>query len=103
MVLDGLRQQVCDANRSLVSHGLVTLTWGNVSGIDREAGLVAIKPSGVGYDALTPEDMVLVDLEGNVVEGELRPSSRVHALRMAKPWPGSSNGLSTGRPVSCSV
>lgn len=74
-MLTELRQQVCDANKALVAHGLVTLTWGNVSGIDRERGLVAIKPSGVDYDALTPGDIVLVDLEGQVVEGELRPSS----------------------------
>lgn len=74
-MLTELRRQVCDANKALVAHGLVTLTWGNVSGIDREQGLVAIKPSGVDYDALTPEVIVLVDLEGNVVEGELRPSS----------------------------
>lgn len=74
-MLDSLREAVCAANQALVSHGLVTLTWGNVSGIDRDAGLVAIKPSGVDYDRLTPADIVLVDLEGQVVEGELRPSS----------------------------
>lgn len=70
-----LRERVCQANRDLVRHGLVTLTWGNASGIDRNAGLVAIKPSGVDYDALTPQDIVLVDLDGNVQAGELRPSS----------------------------
>lgn len=74
-MLDDLRQQVCDANKALVTHGLVTLTWGNVSGIDRDSGLVAIKPSGVDYDALKPSDIVLVDLDGTVVEGDLRPSS----------------------------
>ncbi len=70
-----LKQQVVEANKQLVSAGLVTLTWGNVSGIDRESGLVAIKPSGVDYAALTPENMVVVDLNGEVVEGNLRPSS----------------------------
>jgi L-ribulose-5-phosphate 4-epimerase len=74
-VLEQLRAEVCRANIDLAAHGLVTLTWGNVSGIDRERGIVAIKPSGVPYDALTPDDMVLVDLDGKVVEGALRPSS----------------------------
>lgn len=74
-MLEKLKQAVCDANRALVDHDLVTLTWGNVSGVDRETGFVAIKPSGVDYAALRPEDVVLVDLEGEVVEGDLRPSS----------------------------
>ncbi|MEM8496368.1 MAG: L-ribulose-5-phosphate 4-epimerase AraD [Planctomycetota bacterium] len=75
MRLEALRQAVCDANRRLVNERLVSLTWGNLSGIDRAAGLVAIKPSGVAYDQLTPADIVLVDLEGNVIEDGLRPSS----------------------------
>ncbi len=75
MKLESLRERVCDANRALVDEGLVTLTWGNVSGIDRDAGLVAIKPSGVAYGRLRPADIVLVDLNGNVVDGDLRPSS----------------------------
>ena len=75
MRLEALRHNVCEANRALVAHGLVTLTWGNVSGIDRDAGCLAIKPSGVDYDALTPEAIVLVDLDGRVVEGMLNPSS----------------------------
>ena len=70
-----LKQQVVDANKQLVAAGLVTLTWGNVSGIDRDSGLVAIKPSGVDYDALTPDNLVVVNLEGEVIEGDLRPSS----------------------------
>ena len=70
-----LKQQVADANKQLVAAGLVTLTWGNVSGIDRDSGLVVIKPSGVDYDALTPDNLVVVDLQGEVVEGDLRPSS----------------------------
>jgi L-ribulose-5-phosphate 4-epimerase len=70
-----LKQQVCDANLDLQKHGLVVFTWGNVSGIDRSHGVIAIKPSGVSYEKLTPEAIVLVDLDGRVVEGDLRPSS----------------------------
>jgi L-ribulose-5-phosphate 4-epimerase len=70
-----LKQRVCQANLDLCRHGLVVFTWGNVSGIDRGAGVVAIKPSGVSYDELVPEQIVLLDLQGNVVEGDLRPSS----------------------------
>ena len=73
--LKKLKEKVCKANLDLVTYDLVTLTWGNVSGIDRDEALVAIKPSGVNYDDLQPEHMVLVDLNGNVVEGDLRPSS----------------------------
>jgi len=73
---DALRAQVCKANLDLVKAGLVILTWGNVSGVDRDAGVMAIKPSGVAYDALRPEDIVVVSLDtGDVVEGTLRPSS----------------------------
>ncbi len=74
-MLEQLKESVCKANLDLVQHGLVILTWGNVSAIDRESGLVVIKPSGVGYDVMAPQDMVVVDLDGNVVEGTLRPSS----------------------------
>jgi L-ribulose-5-phosphate 4-epimerase len=74
-VLNELRADVCKANLDLVAHGLVTLTWGNVSAIDRERGFVAIKPSGVPYDVMRPEHIVLVDLDGRVAEGALRPSS----------------------------
>jgi L-ribulose-5-phosphate 4-epimerase len=70
-----MREAVLAANLALPAHGLVTLTWGNVSGIDRERGLVAIKPSGVPYESMTLADIVVVDLEGNVVEGERRPST----------------------------
>lgn len=75
MTLTDLREQVCAANRALEPSGLVRLTWGNVSGIDRVSGLWAIKPSGVDYSALTPADIVVLDLDGKVVEGKLRPSS----------------------------
>ena len=75
-MLEELKQQVFQANLELVKQGLVIFTWGNVSGVDRERGLVVIKPSGVDYDVMKPADMVVVDLAtGEVVEGELNPSS----------------------------
>ena len=74
-MLDDLKRDVLLANQELQRQKLVIYTWGNVSGIDRASGLVVIKPSGVAYDDLTVEDMVVLDLEGNVVEGDLRPSS----------------------------
>ena len=74
-MLEALKAAVCEANLLLPKHDLVTFTWGNVSGIDRESGLVVIKPSGVPYDGMTAEDMVVVDLDGNVVEGKWKPSS----------------------------
>jgi L-ribulose-5-phosphate 4-epimerase len=70
-----LRRAVCDANIELLKQKLVICSWGNVSGIDRSAGIVAIKPSGLAYDELTPDKIVLLDLDGNVVEGDLNPSS----------------------------
>lgn len=74
-MLEQLKEQVLKANLLLPKYGLITFTWGNVSGIDRESGLVVIKPSGVDYDGMTVEDMVVVDLDGNVVEGKWKPSS----------------------------
>jgi len=74
-MLEELKQKVFEANMELPKRGLVTYTWGNVSGIDREKGLIAIKPSGVEYEEMTAEDMVIVDLEGNRVEGRYKPSS----------------------------
>lgn len=74
-MLEQLRADVFRANLDLVRHGLVTLTWGNASGIDRTSGRVVIKPSGVDYDSMTTDDMVILDLDGNVVGGHLRPSS----------------------------
>lgn len=74
-MLDDLRKRVCRANLDLVTHGLVTLTFGNASGIDREKGLVVIKPSGVPYVDLTPEHLVVLDLTGKTIEGDSRPSS----------------------------
>jgi len=74
-MLEELKKQVCEANLLLPRYGLITFTWGNVSGIDRASGLVVIKPSGVSYDGMTAEDMVVVDLDGKVVEGKWKPSS----------------------------
>ena len=74
-MLERLKQKVLEANLLLPKYGLVTFTWGNVSAIDRESGLVVIKPSGVPYEGMTAEDMVVVDLGGKVVEGKWRPSS----------------------------
>lgn len=74
-MLENIKEQVYEANIRLKREGLITLTWGNVSQIDRENGLVVIKPSGISYDVMTPEDMVVVDLDGNKVEGQWNPSS----------------------------
>ena len=81
-MLEKLKHEVLEANLLLPKHGLVTFTWGNVSGIDREIGLVVIKPSGVPYDGMTVDDMVVVDLDGKVVEGKWKPSSdtRTHLV-----------------------
>ena len=88
-MLEELKQKVLEANLLLPQHGLVTFTWGNVSEIDREKEIVAIKPSGVEYSKMTAEDIVLVDLEGNILEGELRPSSDVDThLEFYRNWPG---------------
>lgn len=87
-MLEALKQQVYQANMELPRRGLVTYTWGNVSGIDRAQGLVVIKPSGVEYDALTPDDLVVLDLDGRIVEGKLNPSSdtRTH-LELYRAFP----------------
>ena len=74
-MLESLKEKVFRANLEIVQHGLVIFTWGNVSAIDRESNLIVIKPSGVSYDDMKAEHMVVVDLEGNVVEGDLKPSS----------------------------
>lgn len=74
-MLEALKETVCEANLELSRRGVVLYTWGNVSGIDRARGLVVIKPSGVPYQGMQPSDMVVVDLEGRIVEGTLRPSS----------------------------
>lgn len=74
-MLENLKKRVYEQNIALVKHGLVVLTWGNVSAKDEETGLVVIKPSGVPYDTMCESDMVVVDMDGNVVEGKYRPSS----------------------------
>lgn len=74
-MLEKLKEQVYEANMELQKKGLVIYTWGNVSGIDREKGLIVIKPSGVDYDTMKPEDMVVLDLQGNIVEGKYKPST----------------------------
>ena len=87
-MLEALKQAVYEANMELPRRGLVTYTWGNVSGIDRETGYVVIKPSGVDYEELTPDKLVVLDLDGNIIEGELNPSSdtKTH-LELYKAYP----------------
>ena len=88
-MLEELRRQVWEANMELSRRGLVTYTWGNVSGIFREEGLVVIKPSGVEYEKLTPGMLVILDLEGNRVEGDLNPSSDTPThLELYRAFPG---------------
>lgn len=88
-MLEGLKEKVCKANLDLTGSGLVIFTWGNVSAIDRESGLVVIKPSGVSYDAMRASDMVVVNLDGKVVEGALNPSSDTPThLAIYKAFPG---------------
>lgn len=88
-MLEQLKKKVFEANMALPRHGLVIFTWGNVSGIDREKGLIVIKPSGVDYDEMKQEDMVVVDWNGNVVEGRYKPSSDTAThLEMYKAFPG---------------
>ncbi|MBE5779814.1 MAG: L-ribulose-5-phosphate 4-epimerase [Clostridiales bacterium] len=88
-MLEALKKAVYEANMELPARGLVTYTWGNVSGIDRESGLVVIKPSGVEYDELRPEDLVVLNLDGEKVEGDLNPSSdtKTH-LALYRAFPG---------------
>jgi L-ribulose-5-phosphate 4-epimerase len=87
-MLEDLKEHVLEANKSLVKYSLVTLTWGNVSGIDREEGLIIIKPSGVEYEHLKIQDMVVVDMNGKVIEGDLRPSSdTVTHIELYKAFP----------------
>ena len=88
-MLEDLKAQVCQANIDLGPSGLVKLTWGNVSGIDRDKGIFGIKPSGVDYSDVRPEHIVLVDIDGQVVEGELKPSydTKTH-LEFYKAWEG---------------
>ena len=112
-MLDKLREEVLKANKMLQSSGLVKLTWGNVSGIDEDRQLVVIKPSGVDYDSLQAKDLVIVDLNGNIIEGEMNPSSDTPThLELYKQFPGV-NGIThthsmyatslcqMGKPLPC--
>lgn len=102
-MLEELKQKVYEANMDLPRYGLVTFTWGNVSGIDREKGLFVIKPSGVEYDKLRPEDMVVVDLEGNKVEGDYNPSSDTPThLELYKAFPNCGGIVHTHSPWATS-
>ena len=112
-MLEELKQQVYEANMELPAKGLVTYTWGNVSGIDREKGLFVIKPSGVDYEKLTPEMLVVLDLDGNKVEGDLNPSSDTPThielykafpeiggvVHTHSPW--ATSWAQAGRPIPC--
>ena len=95
-MLEKLKQEVYEANMELQEKGMVIYTWGNVSGIDREKNLVVIKPSGVSYEDMKPEDMVVVDLDGNVVEGHYKPSSDTAThLVLYKKYPAIGGGVHT--------
>jgi len=112
-MLEKLKEDVFRANLDLVRYGLVIMTWGNVSGIDRESGLMVIKPSGVSYDRMTAADMVVTDLDGNVMEGTLNPSTDAPTHRaLYRAFPGAGGIVHTHstwatawaqacRPVPC--
>ncbi len=98
-----LKRRVFEANLALVKNGLVIITWGNASGIDRERGVIAIKPSGLAYAQMTMEDMVLVDLEGNRIGGGMRPSSDLPShLELYKAWPDVGGIVHTHAPYTTS-
>lgn len=102
-LLEELKKAVLEANLSLPKYSLVTFTWGNVSGIDREKGLIVIKPSGVEYDEMTIHDMVVVDLDGNVVEGRLNPSSDTAThIEIYKAFPNVGGVIHTHSPWATS-
>lgn len=87
-MLEKLKQEVWEANLQLTHFRLVVFTWGNVSGVDRERGLVAIKPSGVDYEVMTAEDIIITDMDGHIIEGNLKPSSDLPThLELYKAWP----------------
>ena len=102
-MLEELKKAVYEANMLLPKYGLVTFTWGNVSQIDRETGYFAIKPSGVDYDKLTPDDMVIMDLEGNKIEGKYNPSSDTPThLELYKAFPNIGGVVHTHSPWATS-
>ena len=102
-MLEQMKEEVLKANLLLPKYGLITFTWGNVSAIDREKGIVAIKPSGVEYDVMKAEDIVLVDLDGRVVEGNLKPSSDLAThLEFYRNWPNVNGVVHTHSPWATS-
>ncbi|MBR0131736.1 MAG: L-ribulose-5-phosphate 4-epimerase [Lachnospiraceae bacterium] len=102
-MLEELKQKVYEANMELPKRGLVTYTWGNVSAIDRESGLFVIKPSGVDYDTMSPDDMVVMDLDGNKVEGRYKPSSDTPThLELYKKYPEIGGVVHTHSPEATS-
>lgn len=102
-MFEALKERVLKANLLLPKYQLITFTWGNVSEIDREHGVVAIKPSGVEYDVMTVDDIVVVDLDGNVVEGNLRPSSDLAThLQFYRNWPQIGGVVHTHSPMATS-
>lgn len=102
-MLEELKKIVYEANMELPRHGLVTFTWGNVSAIDRESALFVIKPSGIDYDKLSPEDMVVVDLDGNIIEGRYNPSSDTAThLELYKAFPKMGGIVHTHSPWATS-
>lgn len=102
-MLEALKKQVYEANMELPRRGLITYTWGNVSGIDRETGYVVIKPSGVDYELLKADDMVIVDLEGNKIAGEYKPSSDTPThLELYKAFPEIGGVVHTHSPWATS-
>ena len=100
-MLEALKKAVYEANMELPKRNLVTYTWGNVSGIDRESGLVVIKPSGVEYDELTPDQLVVLNLNGEIVEGDLNPSSdtKTH-IELYKAFPALGGIVHTHSPYA---
>ncbi len=102
-MLEELKRRVLRANKMLPEYGLVTFTWGNVSGIDRDKGLIVIKPSGVSYDELTEDSLVVLDLDGDIVEGSLRPSSDTPThIELYKSWPDVGGIVHTHSPYATS-
>lgn len=102
-MLENLRKEVYEANLLLPEYNLITFTWGNVSGIDRETGYVVIKPSGVEYEELSPENMVIVDLDGQIIEGDLNPSSDTAThLELYKAFPDLGGIVHTHSPWAVS-
>lgn len=102
-MLEELKKKVYEANMELPARKLVTFTWGNVSGIDREKGLIVIKPSGVDYEVMKPEDMVVLDLDGNIVEGNMKPSSDTPThIELYKAFPNIGGVVHTHSPEATS-